>query len=184
MSNNGDNGDWEKAYWSKRQQQLNNLHQRPQQTQTPGHTPINNGSGGGWRDVDVNEFVQQRMLQQVGQSQIPNSNSKVVFLREGYEHFTGVDGASGFGSTVPMVKSLGKLQTNIQGRQFVLKGEVSAYCIDNLSSVDLSKINEHPERKLTLVRVAENLFSREILVPRSAIVENSNRHNGQEILKG
>jgi hypothetical protein len=41
----------------------------------------------------------------------------------------------------------------VNGKEFAIMGEMRAYCVDNLPTIDLSKINQEPGRMLDLVRV-------------------------------
>ena len=75
--------------------------------------------------------------------------------------------------------------TGVANKEFAIMGEMKAYCVDNLSSIDLSKINEQPQRMMSLVRVRAP-FAGDLLVERSAIVNGGNNasYGGKSLLKG
>lgn len=153
--------DWEIKYWANRAAQMQQ--QRPQTPQ--------------YRDVDVASALMQRTML----AQQPSGNA--AYLREGANYYRQIQNNDGWGTTTPLIKSMGTLN-GVNGKEFAIMGEIQGYCVDNLSTIDLSKINEEPQRMLQLIRVRAP-FVGDILVERSAIV---NSHNvgvgGRTILKG
>lgn len=152
--------DWEKKFWSLKQQQQHSQYQKPQTSAYP--------------EIDITAQLQQRAMN------FNQPEREGVFLREGGQYYRQIQGGDGFGNTMPLVRSMGPL-ANVYGKQFVVMGDFRGYCIDNLQQVDLSKINEEPERMLVLVRVRAP-FAGDMLVPKSAIIESSNA--GKQLLRG
>ncbi|MFA6049901.1 MAG: hypothetical protein WC761_01770 [Candidatus Paceibacterota bacterium] len=162
--------DWEAKYWAAKQQQQ--TQQRPQQQRPFQGQPGPTGPANNFPEVDITGRLQQRMM-----SQQPASAE--VYIREGTQYYRQVQG-DGFGAAVPLVRSMGPL-ANVSGRQFAVMGDMRGYCIDNLQQIDLSKINEQPERMLMLVKVRAP-FVGDILVPKTAVIENTSGTN--KLLKG
>jgi hypothetical protein len=73
----------------------------------------------------------------------------------------------GFGTTQPLARTGGRTQ-GLQGRQFQVEGVVTAYVVDGLQTIDLSKME--PSRLKPLVRVSAPLLGT-FLVPQEAIQE-------------
>jgi len=160
--------DWEAKYWANRAAQLQQ--QRPQYQQpTRPQVP----------EIDVAGMLMQRAM--MGQQ--PMMGTSAVYLREGVNYYRQIQNNDGFGTTTALIKSMGPLN-GVNGKEFTIMGELRAYCVDNLSTIDLSKINEEPQRMLDLVRVRAP-FVGDLLVERSAIINNSNvSYGGRAILKG
>lgn len=161
--------DWESKFWAAKQQQQQ-TQQRPQQRPFQGQP---GPTGNNFPEVDITGRLQQRMM-----SQQPASNE--VYLREGTQYYRQVQG-DGFGAAVPLVRSMGPL-ANVSGKQFAVMGDMRGYCIDNLQQIDLSKINEQPERMLVLVKVRAP-FVGDILVEKKSLIQNS-INSGKGILRG
>jgi hypothetical protein len=159
--------DWESRYWAKRAEQIRQQrYQQPTRTQVP--------------EVDVASVLMQRAM--TGQ-QTQNGGAP-VYLREGTNYYRQIQNNDGFGTTTPLIKSMGPLN-GVNGKEFAIMGEIRAYCVDNLSTIDLSKINQEPERMLDLVRVRAP-FVGDLLVERTAIVNDGNNrtYGGKTLLKG
>lgn len=166
--------DWEAKYWANRAAQK----QREQRPQVPGHTPLTREPPA--REIDATTIMQQRLLGGLATNSSTDESAKRVFLREGATYYKQIQG-DGFGSAVPLVRSMGGL-SNVTGKEFVFMGDYRGYCIDNLNQVDMSKVNENPDRMLSLVRVRAP-FVGDILVPRTAIIEVSGP-GGRQLLRG
>ena len=161
--------DWESKYWANRAAQLQQQPQRPQYQQpTRSQVP----------EVDVAGMLMQRAMMQQ-----PTSGG-AVYLREGANYYRQIQNNDGWGTTTPLIKSMGALN-GVANKEFAIMGEMRAYCVDNLPTIDLSKINEEPQRMMNLVRVRAP-FAGDLLVERSAIVNGNNgiMHGGKSLLKG
>lgn len=167
--------DWETKYWANRaaqlQQQRGMQPQRPQYQQQPTRPQI--------PEVDVASMLMQRAMMQQ-----PQNGGAPIYLREGANYYRQIQNNDGFGTTTPLIKSMGALN-GVNGKEFAIMGEMRAYCVDNLSTIDLSKINQEPGRMLDLVRVRAP-FAGDLLVERSAIVNGGNNisYGGKTLLKG
>lgn len=157
--------DWEAKYWANRAAQLQQQ-QRPQPTrpQMP--------------EVDVAGMLMQRAMMQQ-----PTSGGS-VYLREGANYYRQIQNPDGWGTTTTLIRSMGPLN-GVNGKEFAIMGEMRAYCVDDLSAIDLSKINQEPGRMKDLVRVRAP-FAGDLLVERSAIVNGGNNvsYGGKTLLKG
>lgn len=164
--------DWEKKYWEKRAQQAPH-----QQRPVPPAPPA-------VRDVEINaaDIMSQRAMAGMTVAPRHGQHPGVVYLREGATYYRQIHNPDGFGTTMPLVRSMGPL-AQVGGKTFDIKGDMRAYCIDNLPSVDLSRVNENPERMLVLVRVSAP-FVGDILVPRAAIIETSPTQGSKQLLRG
>lgn len=91
---------------------------------------------------------------------------RVCTLSEGHTYFQALQ-VQNFGTNQPLAKTAGQLK-GVQGRQFEVKGTVTAYVVDGLQTIDLSKME--PTRLRTLVRVEAPLLG-SFLVPQEAIQE-------------
>lgn len=185
--------DWEAKYWANRQKQLDQAKSSagaqvarhsvppqpfpqaiPQNThQLHGH-PYSNMN----REVDAAAMLHQRQFG--GALGGTESSGKSVLLREGITYYRQVQNPEGFATTMPLIRSMGKLN-NVAGKEFAVMGKVRGYCIDNLTVVDASKINENPERLMTLVRVRAP-FAGDLLIPESAMIDSSS--GSRQILLG
>ncbi len=92
--------------------------------------------------------------------------TQVCTLLEGHTYFQPLQ-VQNYGSTQPLARSGGQLR-GVQGRQFEVKGTVTAYVVDGLQTIDLSKME--PARLRTLIRVEAPLLGA-FLVPQEAIQE-------------
>lgn len=155
--------DWEIKYWANRAAQMQQQRPQPTRPQVP--------------EVDVAGMLMQRAM--MGQQ--PSGHS--IYLREGANYYRQIQNNDGFGTTTPLIRSMGQLN-GVNGKEFAIMGELRAYCVDHLSTIDLSKINEEPQRMKNLVRVRAP-FVGDILVERSAIINSHNVGDGSRtILKG
>lgn len=154
--------DWEKKYWANRAAQIR------QQAYSKPSTP----------EVDVAGMLMQRAMAQQPVSDI------TVYLREGANYYRQIQNPDGWGTTTTLIRSMGPL-TGVANKEFAIMGEMRAYCVDNLSTIDLSKINEEPQRMLNLVRVRAP-FAGDLLVEQSAIINGGNNitYGGKTLLKG
>lgn len=161
--------DWESKYWANRAAQLQQQPQRPQYQQ-PKRPQV--------PEVDVAGMLMQRAMMQQ-----PTSGG-AVYLREGANYYRQIQNNDGFGTTTPLIKSMGALN-GVANKEFAIMGEMRAYCVDNLPTIDLSKINEEPQRMMNLVRVRAP-FAGDLLVERSAIINGNTgiMHGGKSLLKG
>lgn len=145
-------------------------------------------------EIDAGKLMQQRLLSQaatmpsvqhgpmpgnamVNGMQQNQQIARTCFLAEGHQFFLPLE-TQGFGSTQVMAKKGGVLQ-GIQGRQFKLEEQVSAYVIDGLQTIDLSRME--PSRLLTLVRVSQP-GQRPFLVPLQAVQEATNGRPERQLL--
>lgn len=159
--------DWEAKYWANRAAQLQQQPQRPQYHQpTRPQMP----------EVDVASMLMQRAMM----AQQPTGGA--VYLREGANYYRQIQNNDGFGTTTPLIKSMGPLN-GVNGKEFAIMGEMRAYCVDDLPTIDLSKINQEPGRMKDLVRVRAP-FAGDLLVERSAIANGGGMYQGKNILKG
>ena len=71
--------------------------------------------------------------------------------------------------------------TNVSGREFELRGPSRGYVIDGLNIIDAGKINESPERFVSLVKVRAP-FIGDIFVESSAVIESFG--NQRSVLRG
>ncbi len=159
-------------YWANRAAQVSQ--QQQNQRPTSQHPHSNPG-----REVDLSNMIQQRAMMG-GLMQQP-SNSQIVYLREGAKYYRQIQNESGYGTTTPLLRSMGPL-ANVNAKEFSIMGEIRGYCVDDLPRIDLSKMNEEPARMLTLVRVRAP-FAGDILVEEKNIIR-SNVTGGRNILKG
>lgn len=159
--------DWEAKYWANRQQQLNQQKQNSQVQQTPTYQTPGLHPSQGYPDIDPMAMVQRRMFDGFINGQ--SANQRSVFLREGAEYYRNLQGGDGFGNTIPLVRSMGKL-SGVAGKEFVVEGETRGILIDGLSQVDFSKINEESER-FGMYVVVKAPFAGKILVRQNAIIE-------------
>ena len=167
--------DWEAKYWKQKAQQKQHQHSAPV-APAPPPPPT--------RDVEINaaDIMAQRMMGGLLGGQQQQQGNSAVYLREGATYYRQIHNPDGFGTTMPLVRSMGPL-TQVTGKMFTTKGDLKGYCIDDLPSVDLSKANDHPERMLQLVRVSAP-FVGDILVPRTAVIEANQNPGGKQLLRG
>lgn len=155
-----------------------------------GNVPVSDSWGGRipgstTEEVDIGRILQNRMISQAATP--PNSNHgpmpghamatgqqrsqqipSICTLQEGHTFYQPLK-IDNFGTTQPLVKTGGTIR-GIQGRQFQAEGQVTAYVVDGLQTIDLSKME--PGRMKTLVRVSAPLLGT-FLVPQEAIQEMS-----------
>jgi len=134
-------------------------------------------------EIDAGAIMQQRLLSQAatrggpthgpmpghamvtGQQQ-SQQQASVCTLTEGMTFYQALQ-IQGFGTTQPLARTGGRIQ-GVQGRQFQIEGAVTAYVVDGLQTIDLSKME--PSRLKPLVRVSAPLLGT-FLVPQEAIQE-------------
>jgi len=162
--------DWEAKYWANRAAQIQQQPQRPQYHQQPTRPQM--------PEVDVAGMLMQRAMMQ------QPTSSGAVYLREGANYYRQIQNPDGWGTTTTLIRSMGAL-SGVANKEFAIMGEMRAYCVDDLPSIDLSKINEQPQRMKDLVRVRAP-FAGDLLVERSAIVNGGNNtsYGGKSLLKG
>ena len=145
-------------------------------------------------EVDAGAIMQQRMLSQAynqgssnhgpmpghamvtGQQQSQQQSSACV-LMEGHVFYQPLQ-IQGFGTTQPLAKTGGQIK-GVQGRQFQIEGTVTAYIVDGLQTIDLSKME--PGRLKPLIRVTAPLLGT-FLVPQEAIQEMSSNGPQRQLL--
>ena len=156
-------------YWAKRAAEVQQ-NQRP--TQQSPHRPNSTG-----REIDATNMIQQRAM--MNAIQPDSGNNQIVYLREGAKYYRQIQNESGFGTTTPLIRSMGPL-ANVGAKEFSIMGEVKGYCVDDLPRIDLSKMNEEPARMLTLVRVRAP-FAGDILIEEKNIIRSN---AGRTVLRG
>lgn len=188
--------DWEKKYWANRlQQKTSGQHQ--QMSQQPHYEPLHVTQArtrgqdpnqlmrslgvqiDGFSNMDDPRVAASRELtgQLSARDQVPGG--KVVMLREGARYFRQVQ-SEAYGVSIPLLRSMGQI-TNVTGREFELRGPSRGYVIDGLNVIDAGKMNESPERFVSLIKVRAP-FVGDIFVESSAVIES---FNGQRsILRG
>ena len=135
-------------------------------------------------EIDGGAILQQRMLSNMaapggsthgpmpghmlatGQQRSQQAGPSVCTLMEGHTFYQSLQ-IQGFGTTQPLAKTGGQIK-GVQGRQFQVEGMVTAYVVDGLQTIDLSKME--PGRLKPLVRVTAPLLGT-FLVPQEAIQE-------------
>lgn len=157
-------------YWANRAAQIGQQNQRPA-PQAP-HNPMG-------REIDATNIMQQRAMMGAVMNQQQSSNSQVVYLREGAKYYRQIQNESGFGTTTPLIRSMGPL-SNVGAKEFSVKGEIKGYCVDDLPRIDLSKMNEEPARMITLIRVSAP-FAGDILIEEKNIIRSN---AGRSVLRG
>lgn len=157
-------------YWANRATQMGQQNQRP--TQQAPHNHMG-------REIDATNIMQQRAMMGAVMNQQQSSNSQIVYLREGAKYYRQIQNESGFGTTTPLIRSMGPL-SNVGAKEFSVKGEIKGYCVDDLPRIDLSKMNEEPARMLTLIRVSAP-FAGDILIEEKNIIRSN---AGRTVLKG
>jgi len=160
-------------YWAQRAAQVQQNKQPAQQNQHNRANPLN-------REIDATNMIQQRAM--MGAAMQQPTNSQVVYLREGAKYYRQVQNESGFGTTTPLIRSMGPL-SNVGAKEFSVIGEIKGYCVDDLPRIDLSKINEEPARMITLVRVRAP-FAGDILIEERNIIRSNSANSGRAVLKG
>lgn len=176
-----------KKYWDQRRRSAEQApHFKPaHETQGKSISMPNFGqppNGPAPMDRDVTSMLQNRLQQQMMQSQMGPTQAQVVDLQEGLPYYISVENS--FGGTTPLIRSAGiingRTSKNVQIRK-----EVKGYLIDNLPSVDMSKMTENPGRMINLVEISVP-FLGNFLVPKEAIIrkESSPFGDGRSILKG
>ncbi len=185
---NDDMPDWEKKYWAQKQKQMQQKQNNPNSNpdaftrQPPGnpedlpHFDPNDlykqmadqstqGQPGqdGWKDIDpmTAMFANQDALAARG----TGPQTQPVMIKEGAVHYRPVD-AQNFGTTMPLAKNCGPI-TNVNGKEFEMKGETNVYVIDGMNVVDMENLD--PSRTKKLVEVSAP-FMGKFLVEKSAIV--------------
>jgi hypothetical protein len=131
----------------------------------------------GTGDVDPMAILQQRLAN--GQHQPQAQQTQSVHLQEGFDFYKMVY-KSDAEYKMNVVRKIGQLK-NVSNKSFVLRGSQKCYELRGNEVLDLGKIK--PEELKTLVCV-ESPFDGVILVPRSAVVEQGQFHNGKTLLRG
>ena len=187
--------DWEKKYWANRLQQKAAGHQ--QTSQQPHYDPLH-VTQARTRGQDPNQLIRSLGVQIDGLSNLDDPRvmasreasgqfsardnipgAKVVMLREGARYFRQVQ-SEAYGVSIPLLRSMGQI-TNVSGREFELRGPSRGYVIDGLNIIDAGKINESPERFVSLVKVRAP-FIGDIFVESSAVIESFG--NQRSVLRG
>lgn len=156
--------------------------------------PWQGRSPGMVEEIDAGAIMQQRLLTQAatrggpthgpmpghamvtGQQQSQRQTS-VCTLTEGMTFYQPLQ-IQGFGTTQPLARTGGRIQ-GVQGRQFQVEGVVTAYVVDGLQTIDLSKME--PSRLKPLVRVSAPLLGT-FLVPQEAIQEMGGSGSSRQLL--
>jgi hypothetical protein len=179
---------WDERYAQAQGKLLNNNPLAKLQDPWQGRRPGVN------EEIDAGAIMQQRLLSQaatpqasahgpmpghtlvMGQQQ-SQQQTPVCTLAEGHVFFQPLQ-IQGFGTTQPLARTGGRIQ-GLQGRQFEIQGTVTAYVIDGLQTIDLSKME--PGRLKPLVSVSAPLVGT-FLVPQEAIQEIGRNGPGKQLL--
>lgn len=184
--------DWQKKYYANRMNGTPMPHEQPQVNQgIPGMPRVSNG------EVDINQLLQQRLAAGIQQNPSHNSNGfmpqgfkpnnsgpQQINLKVGKTYYVSVSTGGGFQAPVPLIKEGGKVVEQISKNVFLKKTE-KCYLIDNMSVVDLSRINENPQL-ITEVCLIEIPLIGMIYVTKDAIIENNAKvmPDGRQLLRG
>lgn len=135
-------------------------------------------------EIDGGAILQQRMLANMaapggpthgpmpghmlatGQQRSQQVGPAMCTLMEGHTFYQSLQ-VQGAGTTQPLARTGGQIR-GVQGRQFQVEGAVTAYVVDGLQTIDLSKME--PGRLKSLIRVTAPLLGT-FLVPQEAIQE-------------
>jgi len=129
-------------------------------------------------EVDVSRLLQTRAATQGPQLAGPQSQGpRTCTLQEGHTFYQALQ-IQGFGTTQPLAKT-GGLIKGVQGREFQIEGAVTAYVVDGLQTIDLSKME--PGRLRPLIRVTAPLLGT-FLVPQEAIQEQGGQGPSRGLL--
>lgn len=144
-------------------------------------------------EIDAGQILQQKMLAQAanpggvthgpmpGHSMVNGINQapqqRTCMLVEGHTFFRPLQ-IQGFGTTQPLAKTGGQI-SGVQGREFVVEGTVTAYVVDGLQTIDLSKMEQ--ARLKPLIRVSSPLLG-SFLVPQEAIQESGSPYGQRQLL--
>lgn len=178
--------DWEKKYWDYRNKQLQGQPTAPiASNHIPQHVARQQNG-----EIDVTSALAARLSQMHGpMSATPfpaqnQNNSNSCTLREGYEFYHRINTGE-FGGTNVLVRTAGQLQ-NLQGKTFEVVNEVRAYVVDNLPTVDLSKIHEYDQTHACELVAVTAPFAGTILVKKEAVIKTtaSNSYSGKSLLRG
>lgn len=175
-----------KKYWDARRRAAEQApHFRPahetQGVRMPDFGTVPNGPAPRG-DADVSHMLQNRLQQRMMQQQMGGAGAPVADLQEGLPYYTAVENS--FGGTVPLIRTAGVIR-GPTSRGVQITGAVSGYLIDNMPSVDMARIKEHPERMVTLIEVSVP-FMGKFLVPKEAVQRRDAGPlgDGRTILKG
>ena len=121
------------------------------------------------------------------QPQHPQNNmgtpSSVFFIAEGVQGYRQIE-TNGFGSTVTIVMPIGPI-SDVVGKQFEFTAPMNCYAVENnLNPIDLSEINDHPERFIKLVKVSAPLGGTYLVSEHAIRPINHNNNQGKQLLKG
>lgn len=171
--------DWEAKYWANREKQLASQ-------KSTGNTSLSPRMPSpaipqGYPEIDPVQMMQQRMMQGMMHHGQSSSGSRSAYLREGDEYFRHIQGGDGFGNVIPLVRSMGRLN-GMTGREFAILGETRGILVDGMQMVDMSKVNENPDRIRMYVRVRAP-FVGDILVDKNTVIETQ-QNSGKQILRG
>jgi len=164
---------WEKKYWANRERQLRGL--PPENSNSP--TTYNRNNNG---EIDITAMLAARLQQQhntspyhagmpsvINPQQAQTNSDRMCTLVEGHEYYVKVQTGE-FGGSNVLVRTVGVLQ-NLQGRTFEILSEVKAYVVDNLPTVDLSKIHEYDQKISNQLVCVRAPFVGTILVKKEAV---------------
>lgn len=189
--------DWEKKYWDNRLKQKINQQQPTTAASQPHYEPLH-VSQARMRGEDPNQSIRNLGFNVGGVSKLDDPrvqssrelsgqlsasdnvpNAKVVMIREGARYYRQIQ-MEAFGVSIPLLRTMGQM-ANAQGRQFEVRGQSRGYIVDGLSVIDAGKMNESPERFISLVKIRAP-FVGDIFVESSSLIEVGG--NQQTILKG
>lgn len=165
------------AYWAKRSRELQHFEPahvtQARNLSNHKHSPAN-----GIKDLDVSQILQQRMIS-------AQSGGQEVSLKEGFPFYKAVD-SQGFGHTVTIAKKAG-VTGGPTAKSVFVKNERKCLIIDNMQSVDFSKINETSPNVITLIEITVPYIGGFLVQKEAIIFNNANSAilgNGRQILKG
>lgn len=181
MSSSKKTNDGLDAYWAKRAKEL--PHHEPAHVTQARNMPqqllqrqqqMNAHS----KDLDVSNLLQQKMLS-------AQTGGQAVSLRDGFPFYKAID-SQGFGHTVTLAKKAGTTG-GPTAKSVFLKNERKCLVVDDIQSIDFSKINEASPNIITLVEITVPYIGG-FLVQKEAIVSNNvnltSPGNSRQILKG
>lgn len=127
--------DWEKKYWQqKHQQKLDKSNY------------VKNSSD----DWDITDSLMARVAQKAFQYQ-EGSSTRSADLVEGYPYYVKLQ-SDAFGHAFSLFKTAGTIGGSTS-KNVLVESEITGYLIDNLSYIDMSKLTEKSEFKISLVKV-------------------------------
>lgn len=169
---------WEEKYWQQRQQGTN-----VPKPGAPNFARKPNGPLPEQGDWDITDRLKAKIQQQAALTSMGQGESQgTANLVEGLPYYTRLQ-SENFGHTASLFKTAGIIQ-GPTARNVTVKKEVTGYVIDNMQTVDMSRIGEG--MKVSLVEVSVP-FLGNFLVPKEAIVKINQANltgNNKIILKG